>query len=299
VPGKRSLIVTLAETITGILLVTIVSYLAARKALGNPFAGLGADMGLDPQTIQAISQAYGLNMSIARGAFRFAAGLLEGNTGPSLTYGMSAYRLSVQLLPWTLAPILAGVGLSFAAAILWVLLVGFEAPRPLRAASFVPGYFYAVLAIILAWRLGVPSPLPGHPPGKTLVYTLIIWLAVFPRLLHGLLGLMEEPRLELKDHIQALRAIGLPEWKVRLRAVQVLLSAFNAYTLTLTGMIIERSAIIEPILNYTGIGYLLYHAVVEGDPILAATSFALIGIAGYIAAGAGRALSGEPRTGSW
>ncbi len=295
--GRHSIIIAAAETLAGILIVVLVSYMVAREALGNPFAGLGADMGLDSQTLRALSQAYGLNTSIARGALRFAAGLLKGDTGPSLTYGVPAYSLAIRLLPWTLAPILAGIGLSFAATILWVLFVGFHAPRPFRAGSFIPGYFYAVLVIILAWRLGEPSPLPGHSIGKTLVYTGIVWLAVFPRLLHGLLGLMEEPMLELKDYMHALRAIGLPEWKVRLRTLQVLLSAFNAYTLILTGMIIERSAIIEPILNYTGIGYLLYHGVVDGDPVLAATSFALIGITGYIAAGTGRAMGRTPGRG--
>ena len=288
-PGKRlGLAGLLAELLLGLLVVAVLAYVSARAGLGNPFTGLGASQGLGPEEEKALKHIYGLDKPLGEGLLGFLAGLLRADTGPSILYNKPAFSLALGALPWTLLGIGAGFLAAYATAAAWIIALGPRIPRPIRALSFIPGYFYAVLLLLSSWWLGWPPPLPGHGAEKLAAYILVVWLALWPRLLHGLAGIVEDPGLELGQVLQALRAIGAPEHRVNAKLLRTVLAPYTAYAATMLGMVLERSAILEPLLGYTGLGLMLYRGVASADPVLAATAFTLIGAVAYLVVVAGR-----------
>ena len=278
----------LAELAVGLLVVSLVAYVSARLGLGNPFAGLGAEQGLTPSEEEALRHIYGLDKGLPEGFAGFLTGFLHGDTGPSLLYGKPALGLALAALPWTLLGVATGFAAAYAAAAAWVVVAGPRVPGPVRSLSFIPGYFYAALLLLASWRLGWPPPLPGHGAAKLAAYALVVWLAAWPRLLHGLADTLQGLGAEHTQLAQALRAMGLPEHRVNKHLLRVALAPYTAYAATMLGMLLERSAVLEPLLGYTGLGYLLYRSAANADPVLAATSFTLIGAAAYAAVAAGR-----------
>jgi len=277
-----------AELVLGLLLIAVLAYVSARAGLGNPFTGLGAEQGLGPEELRVLRHVYGLDEPVPRGLLSFIYGVLRADTGPSILYNKPAFALAEEALPWTLLGIGAGFLAAYASAALWVVLLGPGVPRPVRGLSFLPGYFYAVLMLLSSWWLGWPPALPGHGAEKLAAYVLVVWLALWPRLLHGLAGIVEDPGLELASVTQAMRAIGAPEHRVNARLLRTVLAPYTAYAATMLGMVLERSAILEPLLGYTGLGLLLYRGVASADPVLAATAFTLLGAIAYLVVVAGR-----------
>jgi len=277
-----------AELVAGLLLVSLVVYVSARLSLGNPFAGLGAEQGLTPSEEKALRRIYGLDKGLLEGFAGFLRGLIRGDTGPSLLYGEPALGLALAALPWALLGIATGFAAAYATAAAWVVAAGPRVPGPVRSLSFIPGYFYAALLLLASWRLGWPPPLPGHGEEKLVAYVIVVWLALWPRLLHGLADMIQGLGEEHAQLAQALRAIGLPEHRVNMHLLRVALAPYTAYAATMLGMVLERSAVLEPLLGYTGIGYLLYRGAAGADPVLAATSFTLIGAVAYTVVALGR-----------
>jgi ABC-type dipeptide/oligopeptide/nickel transport system permease component len=287
----------LAELSAGVLAVASVAYLSARIGLGNPFAGLGASQGLDPVTETVLRRIYGLDKPPLEGLLYFLSSLARGSTGPSLVYGKPALRIALDYLPWTLLGIASGFMLALLATVTWIIVIGPKVPRPIRSLSFIPGYFYAAILLLSAWWLGWPHPLPSHDAEKVSAYSLIVFMASWPRLLHALAGILSDPGAELKGYVSALRAMGASEHRVNKHLLRTVAAPFTAYMLMLLAMILERSAIIEPLIGYTGLGHLLYEAVVSADPILAATVFTTIGVISYTIVFLGRFLENilDPR----
>ena len=288
-PVWARLAASAARLAAGVLAVAAAAYLAARLGLGNPLAGLGAEEALGPGATGELRRLYGLDRPPLRGLASWLGGLLRGDAGRSIVYGGApALQLSLAALPRTLAPLLAGYTLALLAAVAWLTFHGPRVPRVLRGAAFLPGYFYAILLSLSSWLLGWPPPLPGSGPSKAAAYALVVFAAVWPRLLHASTGILEDPGPELQGYTTALRAMGLPEHRIRLHLLRAAAAPLAAYTSTVLGMLLERSAILEPLLGYTGIGSLLYTATTNADPVLAATAFTLLGTVSTLLVEAGR-----------
>ncbi len=280
-----------AEAVAGVLLVAVVAYLAARAGLGNPLAGLGESGALPPKAVESIERVYGLREPPLRGLLGFLCSLLHGRGGPSLYYGgADALGLALGGLWRTLAVMLPAAGAAAVAAAAWSIVIGFEPPGPVRALSFVPGYFYAVAVAVSSWLLGWPPPLPCSCLSKAVAYFLVVFIALWPRMLHTLSGLLRDALGELSGYAAAARAVGLGERRLRARLVRAVAAPFAAQAALLAGMVLERSAVLEPLLGYTGLGGLLYSAVANADPVLAATAFTVLGSAAYLVASLGRLL---------
>ena len=298
-PIWARLAATGARLAAGAVTVAAVAYLAARLGLGNPLAGLGAEEALGPRAAEELRRLYGLDKPLLQGLAEWLHGLLHGDTGRSIVYGGApALQLSITALPRTLIPLLAGYTLALLAAAAWLIARGPRVPRPLRAAAFTPGYFYAILLALSSWWLGWPPPLPGAGPGKAAAYAAVVFAAAWPRLLHASAGLLEDPGPELREYTTALQAVGVPEHRIRLHLLRATAAPLAAYASTMLGMLLERSAILEPLLGYTGLGRLLYTAVTSADPVLAATAFTLLGTVSVLLVEAGRLAETllDPRT---
>ncbi len=282
----------LGELFVGIILVGLISYIVARSALGNPFIGLGVQEQLSPAVEKELVKIYGLNESLALGSLGFLSGLFKGTTGQSIVYNSPAFSIAVYSILWTLLAILPGFLLGFLASMLWFTLYGSNNPATaiIRRLSFIPGYIYAVIIAVSSWLIGWPSPLPSTSTSKIIAYTLVIFLVAWTRLLHGLIGIVDDSINELSGYTQALRAMAYPEYKINQKLIRVVMPSYSAYATTLLGMTLERSVILEPLIGYVGIGMILYRSVIMADPVLAATAFTLLGSIGYLMVIIGRVL---------
>jgi peptide/nickel transport system permease protein len=297
--AARALPRLVAELVAGVAVIAVTAYLAAREGLGNPFAGLGSTGSLPPETVEALRRVYGLDKPVLQGLLGFLASLARGSTGPSIVYGRPALAVAAEYLPWTLAAVSLGALAAAAGAVAWVIVAGPRVPRLLRMASFVPGYFYAVLLMLASWRLGWPSPLPSHGVEKTAVYALVVFAAAWPRLLHSAAGLAAGLGHELGGYLSALRAMGVPGRRANIHLLRLMAAPLSAYFFMLFAGVLERSVILEPLIGYAGLGRLLYEAVTSADPVLAAAAFTLLGGAAFMLVSAGRLLESllDPRLG--
>lgn len=280
------------EFSVGIVIVACFSYLVARNALGNPFAGLGEEGQLNSTVELELSRIYGLDTPPLIGLFRFLRGLATGDTGRSMFYGYPAFQLTMHYALWTLTAVTIGFAMSLLFTILWFLYVGPGAGPTFfyRKLSFIPGYIYAVPVVLATWYTGWPSPLPGVTLGKMAVYALIVFLAASSRLIHGLMGMVEDQSIRLDDYKLFLQAIGFPDSSVNWKVLRIVLPSFTAYSTALMGSILERSVVLEPLIGYTGVGMIVYEGVLNADPILAATAFFILGLLGYLFVAVGRVI---------
>ncbi len=277
-----------ARLLAGTLIVTTVSYLLARSALGNPLAGLGAAGSLPATAAEQLRRIYGLDEPLPVGLASFIAGVLRLDTGYSLVYAAPAYPLAAESLAYTLLALLPGALGGLALFALVYLAAGEAGLRILRPAAFIPGFIYAVAASLVAWYTGFYSTLPSLEPQKLVVYSLVACLVVAPRLSHVMLEVVEGGEARLYE--QRYAAIGAPRLRSRLALMRIYLAPLASYLLASTTLLLEHSVFIEPILGYPGAGYLLYTAVSRGDPVLAATLFTLLGSVSYTLIALGEAL---------
>jgi len=295
----RRLLAAAAEALAGVLLVAAVSYLAARVGLGNPLAGLGEAGALPGAARRGLEEVYGLREPLLRGLAGYLYSLIHGVGGPSLYYGgADSLHLALMGMARTL-PVVAAASLASAvAAAAWVVGVGDSVPAPIRGLGFLPGYFYAALLAASSWATGWPEPVPCSCASKALAYFLVVFAAMWPRMLHTLSSLIRDAGGDMAGYVLAARAMGLGEPRIRARLVRAAAAPFAAQAALLAGMVLERSAVLEPLLGYTGAGSLLFTAVANADPVLAATVFTLLGGAAYLAASAGKLLEQllDPRT---
>ena len=283
---------TVLELLISITIIALFSYAVARTALGNPFVRLGEEEQLSTLVEKQLSQIYGLDKSPLSGSLSFLRELLHGNTGQSIIYNTPAFQLAAYSTLWTLAAVVTGFTLALLFSIAWFIFIGPESrvTSLYRKLSFIPGYIYAIPVILSTWLTGWPTPLPSASPDKITAYAAIVFIAASTRLLHGLIGMTEDSSRELDDYKRALQAIGAPDRHINRRVLRVILPTYTGYSTTLLGTILERSVIIEPLIGYTGAGMILYNSVLNTDPILAATTFTIIGSIGYLTVALGRAL---------
>ncbi len=256
-----------AEEAAALLAALVVVYLAVRLAAGNPLAALGAEGSVSGRAAEALERLLGLRGGLLGGLAWFLGGLARGSLGPSLVYGVDALRLAASRLPYTLAPVAAGAAAGYALYALLYGVAGEAAARLLRPLAYTPGFIIALPAYISAYSVGFPSPLPGVDAAKALVYAAVAAAVTSSRLLHVHRA---SPSLRLRY-----AALGASRFTERLREVRAEAAHTLVYLGVLAARLVERSIFIEPILGYTGLGYLALRAVLEGDVPLAAAALSL------------------------
>jgi len=236
------------------------------KHLGNPYAGLGSTGELLGKSKEELEKTSGTGSFL-----EYLRSLILGKD-VSLSYREPSLHLSLAFAGNTLLVLVPSFALAFSLALLWLYFVGLNCPKPLRALAFVPEYLYAVFFSLASWYLLWPSPLPGTGLSKALEYSFIVLLSEFPRLVHALSDTISE-RKEFDDVVLLWRAISLSERSVRWKVVSSMRKQVIATALTFLALSWERSAFVEPIIGFTGLGYALFNSVVRADVPLAAASF--------------------------
>jgi len=258
-------------------LLLLVTVALTKYGLGNPLAGLGSKGFLSQGQASELERSFGLNGSFWDTLKTFLISLTRGGP-PSVTYSEPSLELVLPRLCSSLSVLLPSYALSLVIAVLVIILTGFRSHFLLEILAFVPEYFYAVLLYLSSWSFGWPNPLPQVDQSKVIAYSMIIVMSEFPKFIHSLTGLYEDSREELRNVVNALKAMGLSDLQVNLRVVRVLIAPFTSHALYALAMLLERTVLIEPFISFPGVGNLLYRSVINADVFLAATSFMTVSL---------------------
>lgn len=237
---------------------------------------------LQPQQIEALKEAKGLNDPAYLRYFRWLFGLFQGDFGYSLTSGSSIANLLAIRLPATLELAFFGLTLSTVFGILLGSITAIRKNTPLdytctamgMVGISIPEFFFGMMfillfAIQLKWlptggRFELEDPsFWGHLrhmilPSFSMAIALIATLMRYTR--SCMLDVMG------KDYIKTARAKGLKESTVYIKhcfrngcaPVMILL-------IGRLGMLISGTTIIETIYNYPGMGSMFLSAVSTAD----------------------------------
>ena len=237
---------------------------------------------LQPEQIEALKEAKGLNDPGYIRYFRWLGDVLHGDFGYSLTSGTSIANLIAIRLPATLELAMFGLTISTVFGILLGFVTSIRKNTPLdysctalgMVGISIPEFFFGMLfillfAIRLKWlptggRFELEDPsFWGHLkhmilPSLSLAIALIATLMRYTR--SCMLDVMG------KDYIKTARAKGLKESTVYIKhcfrngcaPVMILL-------IGRLGMLISGTTIIETIYNYPGMGSMFLSAVSSAD----------------------------------
>ena len=237
---------------------------------------------LQPEQIEALKEAKGLNNPAYIRYFSWLAGIFQGDFGYSLTSGTSIAKLIAVRLPATLELAVFGLLISTVFGILLGFVTAIHKNTPLDYSCTVlgmvgisiPEFFFGMLfillfAIQLQWlptggRFDLQDPtFWGHMkhmllPSVSLAITLIATLMRYTR--SCMLDVMG------KDYIKTARAKGLRENTVYIR--HCFRNGCAPVMILLIGrlsMLIAGTTIIETIYNYPGMGSMFLGAVSSSD----------------------------------
>ena len=251
------------------------------------------DLGLSPQQIQAMREAYGAATPLWEQYVHTLGAILRGNFGYSVQAGVPVSELLAENLPATLRLALPG----FVLAVIWAVLIAFASNlvglRWLRnALQTLPSLFVSIptfwlgiaLIQIFSFRLGwIPVIDPGKWVGMILpVITLSVPISA--PLAQILIRSLDQ--VALQPFVAVARSKGASYRRVLFHHV-----ARNAAlpTLTIAGMlfgeVLAGALITETVFGLSGLGALTQQAVNNQDVavlqsivILSATAFVFINL---------------------
>ncbi len=269
--------------------VSFLSFLIIKLSPGSILDQLKLNPSISPETLQRLSEAYGLNENPIVQFFKWFWNALRFDFGYSLQYHAPVLELIAERLPNTLALTLTSAFfawiLAFPLGIAAALKKGSFLDRSLLLFSYtfmsIPGFFLAFLLMFLAAKTGV-LPVGGvhspdyekfSPVGQFIDYVKHLLLPATVLALGGLAGLIRLVRsstLEVLDSpmMVYLEAKGAP-FKVKLG--HLLRNMLNPF-ITLLGFeiasLISGAALIEIITGWPGLGTLMLDAVLSKDIFL-------------------------------
>jgi oligopeptide transport system permease protein len=265
----------LAQAAGVVIGVTFVIYSAVFLLPGNPAAALDGGQPMSPATLHAITVAYGLNQPFVIQYGRYAAGLLHGNLGISISTGQSVASLIGQAWPVTATlaltawavEIIVGVGSGVIAA----ARRGRAFDRLVQAGSvllvcvpvFVAAYTSQVLLGVRLHWLPVAGAATGWPASYLLPASVLAMpgIGAIARLTRA--TMLAELR---QDYVRTAVATGLP-W----RLVIVRHTLRNALVPVITslgtdlGFLLSGAVVVESVFNLPGVGLLAYNAIQNKD----------------------------------
>ncbi|KIE57833.1 ABC transporter substrate-binding protein [Methylacidiphilum kamchatkense Kam1] len=253
----------------------------------NYLTPLKAERDISPQMIEALEKKFGLDKPWYERYFLWLNNVLHGDFGYSWIYKMSVIELLMQRVQATLLLNLSSLLLAWCIAIpIGVLSAIYKDSLLDRLSSFLaylsisfPEFFLALLAVYFAARTGW-FPIGGltsieYPFLSPLDKFLdIAYHLVLPTLVLGIGGIANMMRIMRgsfldairADYVLTARAKGLPENAVMFR--HVLRNAINPLISTFGYVIaglLSGSLLVENIMNYPGIGQLIYSALMKQD----------------------------------
>ncbi|TFE66515.1 ABC transporter substrate-binding protein [Methylacidiphilum sp. Yel] len=253
----------------------------------NYLTPLKAERDISPQMIEALEKKFGLDKPWYERYFLWLNNVLHGDFGYSWIYKMSVIELLMQRVQATLLLNLSSLLLAWCIAIpIGVLSAIYKDSLLDRLSSFLayisisfPEFFLALLAVYFAARTGwfpigglTSIEYPFLSPIDKLVD--IAYHLVLPTVVLGIGGIANMMRIMRgsfldairADYVLTARAKGLPENVVMFR--HVLRNAINPLISTFGYVIaglLSGSLLVENIMNYPGIGQLIYSALMKQD----------------------------------
>jgi peptide/nickel transport system permease protein len=265
-----------------LLAVTLLVFALMSLAPGDFLTPVKAQRDINPALIAELQKSFGLDRPWYEQYLRWLGNILRLDFGYSWTYKVPVAELIAQRAPATILLSLCSLALAWGLAIPLAVLA---AARPggwidkltSSAAYFalaIPEFFLALLAVWFAAQTGW-FPIGGltsldHdflPFGSQLLD--IAWHLILPTLvlgLGGVAGTLRVLRANVLDvlraeYVTAARAKGLPEKDVLRNALNPLLSTIGyAFAGLLSG-----SLLVENVMNYPGLGRLVYEAFIRED----------------------------------
>jgi peptide/nickel transport system permease protein len=238
--------------------------------------------GANPERLEELREALGLNQPLFVRYFIWLWGLLQGNFGYTLTGGVPISDLLARRLPATLE--LAAVALVLSTVfgsilgIISALKRGTATDNTLTVVGMVgvsiPEFFFGLVAItVFALNLGW-LPVGGRSMPQYITFWDRLPHLVMPALVLSIMmtaGVMRYARAAMldalnKDFIKTARSKGLPEWRVNLlHGFRVALTPVVVLIGFRLPALIGGSVIVEQVFQWPGVGSLFVLSVRNQD----------------------------------
>ena len=265
------------------LLVFILMYITP----GDILSEARASRDISKEYIQAMEKQFGLNEPWYIQYLLWLKSALTFNFGASWTYKVPVVNLLIQRVPATLTLAIGAIIIAWGIAIpLGILSAIYKDSLFDRISSIlayialsIPEFFLALIAIFFAAKTGW-FPIGGRtsityeflsPWNKFLDYIHHLILPTLVLALGSIAGMMRIMRSNFLDHIRSeyvitARAKGVPEGWIMFK--HVLRNAINplitAMGFTIAGLL-SGALLVENIMNYPGLGQLIYDAFMRQD----------------------------------
>jgi peptide/nickel transport system permease protein len=273
-----------------------INFFIPRLVPGSPIEIIIAQLSYQGQKIGSenliaeYKRMFGLDKDIMTQFICYLKEVFKGNLGYSIVhFPTTVNELIISRLPWTIGLLFTTTVVSWSLGNLLGVIVGWRGVKSklgsiLLTIPLILGVLpYYLLAVILVFLLAYLVPLfpmsggysPTVTPGLTLSFILdILYHSILPALsiiLSSLGWWFISARslvtvIKGEDFILMAEAKGLPKriilWKYAFR--NTILPQFTGLTLSL-GNIFGGALLTEMVFTYPGIGWLLYHAIVNSD----------------------------------
>lgn len=282
----RFVIRRLMSAVPTLFIVVTLSFFLMRLAPGGPF---NLERPLEPQVLENLNRAYGLDLPLWQQYVRYLGNVLHGDFGPSFVYrDYSVDELISQALPYSM--ILGSWALLFALTI-GISIGAYAALRQnswadhlvMAVATFgvtVPNFVMGpVLSLVFAVMLGwLPAGGWGDGGVQNLTLPMIALalpqIAVFARLTRG--AMIEALRA---DHVRTARAYGLPAKSVVVRhALRAALMPVVSYLGPAAANLLTGSIVVETVFTLPGVGRYFVLGALNRDYTLVMGTVVLISV---------------------
>ena len=262
-----------------VLVICVFTFGAMQAVPGGPFS---SEKALDPATVEALNQRYGLNDPVYIQFFRWMGNLLKGDFGVSLKTGREISAIIGESFPISARLGLMAMALATVSGILLGCVAALTRNRwPDRTIVFFSTLFTAVPSFVLATLLlllfcirlqWVPVWSPDRPNYLLPVLSLAAYpMAYITRLTKtGMLDVLGQ------DYIRTARAKGVSRWRMVFgHALRNALIPVITYAGPQIAYIITGSMVVETIFTVGGIGSKFITAINDRDYtlIMATTVF--------------------------
>jgi peptide/nickel transport system permease protein len=270
--------------------VSLILFLTSRIIPGNPVNEIVGDSA--PESVkQTIRHSLGLDKPAPVQYIDYINGILHGNFGTSIQFGLPVRSMIANAFPATLELVLAGALVTIVVAFFLGLIAGVNHNKWIDtvcrgiaiATASSPPFFVGILGILIfGYELGwVPISGRGDPPD---LHHLIL-----PAIVLGLGHAGSTARLFRatiidvlrQDYIRSARARGIPRWKIIFKYAfrNALIPAITDLSVSMAD-IIGSVILIETVFSWPGIGLMVSQGIVYDDfPVLSGAILVLLAYA--------------------
>ena len=262
-----------------VFVICVFTFGAMQAVPGGPFS---SEKALDPATVEALNQRYGLNDPVYIQFFRWMGNLLKGDFGVSLKTGREISAIIGESFPISARLGLMAMALATVCGMLLGCIAALMRNRwPDRTIVFFSTLFTAVPSFVLATLLLLLFCIrlqwvPVWNPNKPNYLLPVLSLAAYP--MAYITRLTKTGMLDVlgQDYIRTARAKGVSPWRVIFgHALRNALIPVITYAGPQIAYIITGSMVVETIFTVGGIGNKFITAINDRDytMIMATTVF--------------------------